>query len=136
MSYLLGAGLQATIYARLAGDAALSGVPVHDAPLEPGPEGPARDYVTLGEESVRANDTKTSTGAIHDFTVTVHSARDGFDTAKRIAAAVCAALVDAPLVLDRGRLVALRFLRAGAERGPGPSRRRISLRFRAVVDAD
>lgn len=136
MSYLFSAGLQAKIYERLVGDAALSGVPVHDAPLEPGPEGPAKDYVTLGEESVRANDTKTSVGAIHDFTVTVHSARDGFETAKRIAAAVCVALVDAPLVLEAGRLVALRFLRSGAERGPGPEKRRISLRFRAVVDAD
>lgn len=136
MSYLFGAGLQAKVYERLAGNAALSGVPVHDAPLEPGPEGPAKDYVTLGAESVRANDTKTSVGAIHDFTVTVHSARDGFEAAKRIAAAICAALVDAPLALEAGRVVALRFLRAGAERGPGPEKRRISLRFRAVVDAD
>ena len=75
--------------------------------------------MTLGEETVRANDTKTSAGALHDFTVTVHSGRDGFDGAKRVAAAVCAALVDAPLALEAGRLVALRFLRAGAERGRG-----------------
>lgn len=138
MSYLFGAGLQARIYERLSADATLAGLvggAIHDAPLEPGPDGPARDYVTLGEEMVRANDTKTSTGAIHDFTVTVHSARDGFETAKRIAAAVCASLVDAPLALDAGRLVALRFLRAGAERGPGPQKRKISMRFRAVVDA-
>ena len=138
MSYLFAAGLQAKVYERLAGDAALAelvGTAIHDAPLKPGPEGAARDYVTLGEETVRANDTKTSTGALHDFTVTVHSARDGFDTAKRIAAAVCASLVDAPLVLDPGRLVALRFLRAGAERGPSPEKRKISMRFRAVVDA-
>lgn len=138
MSYLFGAGLQARIYERLAGDATLSGLvgaAIHDAPLKPGPEGAARDYVTLGEETVRANDTKTSAGAIHDFTVTVHSARDGFDAAKRIAAAVCACLVDAPLAVEAGRLVALRFLRAGAERGPGPEKRKISMRFRAVVDA-
>jgi hypothetical protein len=138
MSYFHGAGLQAKLFERLVGDAtlaALVGTAIHDAPLEPGPEGPAREFVTLGEESVRANDTKTSAGAIHDFTVTVHSGRNGFETAKRIAAAVCASLVDAPLLLDAGRLVALRFLRAGAERGPGPEKRRISLRFRAVVDA-
>ena len=64
----------------------------------------------------------------------MHSERDGFDAAKRIAAAVCACLVDAPLVLDAGRLVALRFLRAGAERGPAPEKRKVTLRFRAVVD--
>ncbi len=138
MSFAYSAGLQAKIYARLAGDdhlGALVGGAIYDAPLGAVNDA-APDYVTLGEETVRANDTKTSTGAIHDFTVTVHSARDGFETAKTIAAAVCACLVDAPLVLDAGRLVALRFLRAGAERGPAPEKRRVSLRFRAVVDQD
>lgn len=96
----------------------------------------APDYVTLGEESVRANDTKTSRGAVHDFTVTVHSGRDGFDTVKRVAGAICASLVDAPLELDAGRLVGLRFLQAKAERGPAPEKRRVALRFRAVVDQD
>ena len=85
---------------------------------------------------MRPNDTKTSVGAIHDFTVTVHSGRDGFDTAKRIAAAVCACLIDAPMALESGRLVALRFVRAAAERGPAPEKRRVALRFRAVVDQD
>ena len=85
---------------------------------------------------MRPNDTKTSVGAIHDFTVTVHSARDGFAAAKEIAAAVCDCLIDAPLALEAGRLVALRFLRAGAERGPAPEKRRVTLRFRAVVDQD
>ncbi len=36
----------------------------------------------------------------------------------------------------QGRLVALRFLRAAAERGPAPEKRKVSLRFRAVVDQD
>ncbi len=49
---------------------------------------------------------------------------------------MCAALVDAPLALDAGRLVALRFLRASAERGRAPVKRRVVLRFRAVVDGD
>ena len=66
----------------------------------------------------------------------MHSGRDGFDAAKQIAAAVCACLVDAPLALEPGRLVALRFLRAGAERGPAPEKRKVTLRFRAVVDQD
>ena len=46
------------------------------------------------------------------------------------------AVYDAPLALEAGRLVALRFLRAGAERGRAPEKRRVSLRFRAVVDQD
>ena len=89
MSVLFSAGLQASVYQRLAGDAvlaALVGTAIHDAPLELGPDDAAGDYVTLGEEAVRANDTKTSRGAVHDFTVTVHSGRDGFDRAKRVAA--------------------------------------------------
>jgi hypothetical protein len=133
VSFLYSAGLQAGVFGRLAADAgiaALIGDAIYDAP----PDGAPGDYVTLGEETVRANGTKTSGGAIHDFVVTVHSGRDGFDRAKRVAAAVCASLVDAPLALEAGRLVALRFLRAGAERGPAPEKRRITLRFRAVVD--
>jgi hypothetical protein len=134
---LFSAGLQGGVYARLRDDgalAALVGGAVYDAPPPLAPED--TEYVLLGEETVRANGTKTSVGALHDFTVTVVSGRDGFDGAKRVAAAVCAALVDAPLPLEAGRLVALRFLRAGAERGAAPAKRRITLRFRAVVDQD
>ena len=122
MSYVFSAGLQAgglsSGWRATPRWRRWSGGAVYDAPLGAG-AGARRDYVTLGEETVRANGTKTSAGAIHDFTVTVHSGRDGFDGAKRIAAAVCACLVDAPLALEAGRLVALRFLRAGAERGRG-----------------
>jgi len=136
MTYRYSAGLQAAIYERLAGDAALGeliGDAIYDAPLDE-PENAARDHITLGDESIRSFDTKTSFGAIHDFNVRVHSARDGFETAKRIAAVVCAALVDAPLTLAEGRLVSTRFLRAKAERGAAPEKPRISLLFRAVVD--
>lgn len=136
MSYTYSSGLQAAIYQRLTADAALAeliGGAIHDAPLEP-VGGLAPDHITLGDEQVRANDTKTSRGSIHDFSVTVHSGRDGFDTAKRIAGAVCDALIDARMDLSQGRLVGMRFLRAKAERGPAPEKRRISLMFRAVVD--
>lgn len=139
MSYAFSAGLQAAVYQRLTGDAALGsliGSAIFDAPLEPGPDPGPPDHITLGEESVRAYDSKTSVGAAHEFSVTVHSGRDGFDVAKRIAAAVCDALIDAPLSLDRGHLVALRFLRAKAERGPAPEKRKVSLRFRAIVDQE
>lgn len=139
MSYHLSASLQRAIYQRLSSNpevAALVGAAIHDAPVALRADDASADYVTLGEESVRANDTKTSRGAIHDFTVTAHSARDGFERVKRIAGAVCASLVDAPLELDAGRLVALRFLQAKAERGRAPEKRRVALRFRAVVDLD
>lgn len=117
MSYQFAAGLQAAVYGRLAGDAAVTALVsgIHDAPLERGPSG--SDYVTLGEETVRPNDTKTSRGAIHEFEVAVHSAREGFDQAKRIAGAICTSLTETPLALEAGRVVALRFLSARAERG-------------------
>lgn len=137
MSYALSSELQAAIYARLAGDTtleALVGEKIYDAPPEGRPDERTPDHVTLGEEIVRAWNTKTSAGAVHDFNVTVHSGREGFATAKRIAGAVYAALVDAPLDLEGGRLVALRFLRAKAERGRAPEKRSIALRFRAVLD--
>jgi hypothetical protein len=137
MSYALAAELQARVFARLAGDAAVAGLvgsAIYDAPPALAPA--ETDYVLLGEETVRDNGTKTSGGAIHDFSVSVHSGRDGFAHVKRVAEAVCAALVDAPLALGAGRLVALRFLRAGAERGRAPEKRKVILRFRAVVDRD
>ena len=139
MSYAFGAGLQAAIYKRLVADAAvwdLVGNRIYDAPLESGMDEVAPEHVTLGEETARAWTTKTSAGAIHDFDVTVHSGRNGFEAAKRIAGAVCAALVDAPLAVPGGQVVALRFLRAKAERNRAPEKRRVSLRFRAVLDED
>jgi hypothetical protein len=132
-------GLQAAIYGRLRADSELwdlVGDAIYDAPLDVPDGDPARDHVTLGEEIVRGWGTKTSAGAIHDFDVAVHSERDGFDAVKRIAAAICAALVDAPLAVEGGRVVAVRFLRAKAERGRAPEKRKVSLRFRAVVDED
>lgn len=137
MSYEFAAGLQTAIYGRLSGDAAvatLAGGGIHDAPLERGPI--VEDYVTLGEESVRPSDTKTSQGAIHEFEIGVHSVRDGFDRAKRIAGAICASLTGEPLTLEAGRVVGLRFLSARAERAKAPEKRRVILRFRAVVDQD
>lgn len=140
MTYAFSAGLQAAVYQRLAGDPELAGLiggEIYDAPLRVAAgAGTVADHITLGEETVRPNDTKTSQGAVHDFSVTVHSARDGFGTAKAIAAVVCESLIDAPLPLVQGHLVGVRFLQAKADRGKAPEKRRISLRFRAVVDQD
>jgi hypothetical protein len=139
VSYAVAAGLQAAVYARLRADAELwdlVGERIYDAPIEVELGEGAPEHVTLGEETARAWDTKTSRGAIHDFDVTVHSARDGFDAAKRIASAVCGALLDSPLTVEGAQLVGVRFLRAKAERGRAPEKRKIALRFRAVLDED
>lgn len=136
MTFAISAGLQAALFDKLIGDATLTdlvGTAIYDAP-PPAEAGEAPTHVTIGEESVRAAGTKTSAGAVHDLTVTVHSNAEGFDQAKRVAGAICDALVGAPLSLARGHLVALRFIWARAERGRPPESRRISLRFRAVVE--
>ena len=58
----------------------------------------------------------------------------GFLQAKEIAVAVSDALVDAPLILSRGRLVALRFIKAQARRVDQGGARRIDLRFAARIE--
>ncbi len=139
MSCVWSADLQAAVYARLTQDPELwdlVGERIFDAPLEAEPDEATPEHVTLGEELVRPWNSKTSEGAMHDFDVSVHSRRDGFSAAKRIAGAICAALVDAPLAVEGGRLVALRFVRAKAERGRAPEKRKVTLRFRAVLDQD
>ena len=140
MSYAFAPGLQAGVYQRLVGDAALGAAgrrrDLRRAAGAWADGRPAADYVTLGEERVRANGTKTSDGRdprLHgDGAFRARRVRRG--EADRGGGLRC--LVDAPLALEAGRLVALRFLRAGAERGPAPEKRRVTLRFRAVVDQD
>jgi hypothetical protein len=134
MSYGMSAVLQAAVYAALSGDAAvasLSGGAVYDA-LPAGPVPPL--FVTLGPERARDASDKTGAGAVHDFAITVVSEAAGFASAKALAAAVSDAVIGADLVLGRGRLVRLGFLRARARRANGG--REIELWFRAHVDED
>ncbi len=134
MSYGMAAALQAAVFDRLAGDAALAalvGGAVHDA-VPPG-EGPGT-FVLLGPEEARDASDVTGPGAEHRFTVSVISRKAGFATAKAAAAAVSDALAGADLVLARGRLVGLWFLSARARREGGGAVRRIDLIFRARVE--
>lgn len=134
MSYAASAALQAAVFDRLTGDAALSalvGGAIFDAP----PPGPLPEtYVALGPEEARARGDASGGGAWHRFTVSVVSAGPGFLAAKRAAAAVSDALVDSDLSLARGRLAGLHFLRARARLQGRGSHRRIDLTFRARID--
>jgi hypothetical protein len=137
MTYATAWALQEAVFQRLRahpGLTALVGAAIHDAPPHSAAGDPEGEYVTLGEELVRPFGSAERRGGTHDFTVLVHSGRDGFQRAKAIAGAVCDALIDAPLTLARGHLVALRFRQAQAARGRGPERRRIVLRFQAVIE--
>lgn len=136
MSYGAAAALQAAIYQRLAGDAALSalvGGAIYD--VVPAGELPAI-YVSLGPEEVRDASDKTGGGALHFLTITVVSSQAGFAQAKAAAGAVSDALVGTPLTLARGRLVGLWFDRARARRVGVKDERRIDLRFAARVEDD
>ncbi|WP_299887246.1 DUF3168 domain-containing protein [uncultured Ruegeria sp.] len=135
MSYGVSAALQAAVYQQLSANSdvvTLSGGAIYDAvPAGAVPQ----TYVTLGPEDVREASDRSGAGAVHRFTVSVVSEVAGFGAAKTLAGAVCDALENAPLTLDRGRLVGLWFERASAKRtGTGGAVRQIDLRFRARVE--
>lgn len=134
MTYALSAPLQEAVYTRLAADpevASLSGGAVYDR--VPGGVLPPT-YVTLGPEDVRGRDARDGAIAQHDFVVSVYTDAGGFQDAKSLAGAVSTALVDAPLVLARGTLISLTFLKARARRQNGAPERRIDLWFRARIE--
>ena len=124
MSYALSAALQTAVYQQLSADTILAnlvGTAIYDAL----PDGTLPDtYVLLGGEVVQDASDITGGGAWHRFTVSVISNGASFYAAKSVAAAISEALVDAPLPLSRGELVALHFFRARAQReGTGDMRR-------------
>ncbi len=134
MSYGVGEALQRAVYGQLQADAGLAAL-VAGAIYDEMPSGAAPEtFVSLGPEEVRDRSYQTGGMAEHRITVSVVSGAEGFAVAKAVAAAVSEALVDADLVLTRGRLVALRFFRARARRVRGREARRIDLIFRAIVE--
>ncbi|MGB5558476.1 MAG: DUF3168 domain-containing protein [Paracoccaceae bacterium] len=134
MSYGVSSALQAAVFQRLQGDAVLAGLVGSDI-FDAAPSGTVpTTYVSLGPEDVRDASDNTGAGAVHEFTVSVVTEAAGFRGAKNVAAAVSDALVDAPLVLTRGTLVSLGFLKARAKRVQDGDVRRIDLRFRARVE--
>jgi len=136
MSYGAAAALQRAVYDLLQADPgvqALVAGRVYDA----APPGEVPElYVTLGPEQVRDRGDKTGRAARHEFSVTVVSGAAGFVAAKEVAAAISDALVDARPALGRGRVVLMDFVRAAAGRAGRAARRRIDMRFAALVAED
>jgi hypothetical protein len=134
MSYAMAAALQAAIYQRLRGSSDLDAL-VGDAVFDTVPAGAAPGlYVLIGPEEVIDRSDKSGAGAEHRFIVSVVSDAAGFQAAKTAAVAVSDALADPGLVLSRGRLVGLWFLKAVAKRTGAAEARRIDLTFRARVE--
>ncbi len=136
MTYALGSALQAAVYQCLTNDAPLTALVGSDIFDATPPGTPPSTYVSLGPEEVKDASDVCSDGAFHEFTVSVVTDQAGFQSAKDIAAAICDALVGADLVLTRGALIALWFLRAKAARSDNGTTRRVDLMFRARVQDD
>lgn len=129
MSYGGAAALQGAVYQALTVFPALAGVAIHDAV----PPGVAGTFVLIGPEEARDQSDKSGAGAEHLLVISVISDATGFLALKTVAAAISDALIGAPLVLTRGQLVSLYFVRASARRISEGETRRIDLTFRARV---
>ncbi len=135
MSYAMAEALQAAIFARLAGDAALSAL-VGGAIYDAAPPGAGSGtFVLIGPEEVRDAADKTADGAEHRLLISVVSDAAGFQLAKAVAVAVSDALAGPVPSLSRGRLVSLAFVKGAAKRTEAGTARRIDLTFRARVEA-
>ncbi|RJL00341.1 DUF3168 domain-containing protein [Paracoccus siganidrum] len=137
MSCAASMALQGAVYQHLRADPTLAGL-VGDAIFDAMPvEAPEGVYVSLGPEDVRDAGDVSAAGAQHDFVVSVLSGASesgGFGAVKAAAQAVADALEGGGLVLDRGHLAGLWFLRARARRVENSAARRVDLTFRARID--
>jgi hypothetical protein len=138
MTYAFAGALQAALHGALTAHpdvARLAVGGVHDEP-PPGAHGRAAagPYVLIGDEAVSAWGAGDAQGASHTVEIAVIGAALGFSSLKRIAGAVCDAVL-APLAPKGARVVLATFLGARTRRGRA-SMRRIDLRFRVIVEPD
>lgn len=134
MSYSSSAALQRGLFEALRGDPAVSAL-VGEAIYDTVPGGPLPDlYLTLGVETAQATADAGGVLTRHRLGVGIVSEAAGFASAKALAAAVSAVLDGAALDLAPDRLLSLRFERAEARRVDRNRKRRIDLRFLALVD--
>ena len=134
MSYGSAAELQQAVYQALLVDAevmAKSGGAIYDA-VPSGLVPPL--YLSLGAEDATARYDGGGSIARHRVTVSVISDAAGFQAAKLLAAAVCEALDGSAPALDHGQVLDLHFEQARARRAGRNRKRRIDLRFAALVD--
>jgi len=134
MSFGSSAALQAAIYATLSQSAAISSA-IGDAIYDAVPSGTLPHlYLTLGLETAKSRGDQTGSLSRHRVIVRVLSEAAGFSEAKGLAASVCDVLESSTMTLSRGRLVSMRCERSQARRIDKNRKRRIDLRFLALVD--
>lgn len=130
MTYALAAALQSALYSRLTNDPelqALVGDAIHDAVPAGTPQG---TFVLLGPEEVTDRSDATGAGAEHRVKIVVVTASAGFALAKKVAGRICDCLAEAPIAIERGRVVGVWFQRATATKSAQGGTRRVELWFR------
>jgi len=129
--------LQTALFEHLRADpslaAVLGGPRIFDAPPHAQSGDGSPPYITLGDESVTAWDTKTEEGTAHELTFTVWSAERGFAQVKAIQAALADALSTAPGLAD-ARVADLRFVSSATRRERRTRLRRADCVYRALVE--
>lgn len=133
MTYAMSQNLQAAIYDRLASDPAIDAL-VGGAVFDFVPEAAPDLFVALGPERAVGVTDSSGSGAVHRLRISVVTRREGYLAAKKVAAAVSDAMAGPDLILSRGRVASLRFLRAEARRDKTEGTRRVDLWFRARTD--
>jgi len=126
--------LQKSVYQTLIADAALTNLIGGPRVFDDVPGNAAFPFLTIGDDTTRDNATFSETGFEHAIAVHVWSRASGRGELKQIAAAVIAALHDAPLVLEDNRLVNLRFQSSVALKDPDGHTYHGIVRFRAVTE--
>ena len=127
--------LQVAVFAALTADAgfiALLGSPPRL--YDDVPPRPSYPYVTFGQSTETDWSTGTDPGTEHVLTLHVWSKAAGRKEAQAIAAAIQAALHDAPLALSGHRLINLRNEHFDVRRDPDGETIRGLVRFRAVTE--
>ena len=115
---------------------ALGGPNIHDAPPHPSSSARADTWLVIGDESVSAFSTQTTSGAEHEIVLSLWSAVRGYASLKAAMAALYDALEDSPVTLPGGTVIALRFLAARTSREARGRLRRADCRFRLLVEHD
>ena len=131
MSYAGTAALQSAIFGHLSAVPDLAGVAIVDAMPAGGGTG---TFILLGPEEALDQSDATGAGAEHRVVISVISDATGFLAAKSVAVVISDALIGADLVLSRGRLVGLGFIKGVARRLEDGEVRRIDLTFRARIE--
>jgi hypothetical protein len=139
VTYAFSLPLQEAIHARLTQDPVIAGLVagrIHDDPPHTATRtGEGLPYIVLGDEEVDAWSTATDRGALHAVQISIVSGQRGFAGLKRIAQAVCDAMLG-PLDLTRGRVVNATFLAGRTRRIGKDALRRLDLRFRLAIEDD